>query len=127
MVKMKNEKMEQFKNNLENEKFSTEFIQLALNYFNELEKEKEVNDYNNIEEVVDFYAKSMSFTWNTVESENNLKDLREDLYLLYKKDSNNFIDFNLYFENIEVFEIYVLYTLYYEFYPQEEEEEEENL
>ena len=121
---MKNQKMEIFKNNLENEKFSSEFIQKALQYFTELEEEKEVNDYNNIEEVVDYYAKSMSFTWNTVESENNLKDLRKDLYLLYEKDSNNFLDFNLYFENIEVFEIYVLYTLYYEFYPQEEEEEE---
>ena len=122
---MKNEKnMEEFKKNLESHNFSAKFIQLALNYFKELHEEMEVNYYedfkfNSIEDVIDFYAKSLSFTWDTFSSENNLKDLREDLYLLYVKDSNNFLEFNLYFENIEMFEIYVLYTLYFEFYPQE--------
>ena len=121
---MKNNKMEEFKKNLESHNFSAKFIQLALNYFKELHEEMEVNYYedfkfNSIEDVIDFYAKSLSFTWNTLSSENNLKDLREDLYLLYKKDSNNILNLNLYFKNIEHFEISILYSLYFNFYPNE--------
>ena len=114
------ENMEKFKNNLENEKFSSEFIQLALNYFNELEEEKELKEMATIEEIIDYYAKKFSFTWNTLKSETNLKEVRKDLYLLREKDSNNLLEFNMYFENIEMFEIYVLYALYFEFYPEEE-------
>jgi predicted house-cleaning noncanonical NTP pyrophosphatase (MazG superfamily) len=123
MILMKNNKMEQFKNNLESQGFSQDFIKKALQDFNELEEEKEAEDFDSVEEVIDYYAKKFSFSWNMKKTENDLKELREDLYLLCKKDSNDFIDFNLYFENIEMFEIYVLYTLYFEFYPQEEEEE----
>ena len=41
MMTMKNEKMEIFKKNLEVQGFSLEFIQRALNYFDELEGEIE--------------------------------------------------------------------------------------
>ena len=125
---MKKEKMEVFKRNMEEANFSNEFIQLALNYFSELQEEMEVQEMKTIEEVIDYFARIGSYTCNTLQSENNLKEVREDLYLLYTKDYNNILDFNLYFENIEDFEISVLYVLYFEFYPQEEEEdEEENL
>ena len=117
------ENMEMFKNNLESQGFSNDFIKKAIEYFIELEEEMEVQEMESIEEVIDYYAKIMSFTCNTSKSENNLKDLRKDLFLLYEKDSYGFIDFKLYFENIEMFEIYVLYVLFFEFYPQEEDEE----
>ena len=116
---MKNNKMEQFKNNLEENGFSQSFIKQALHYFTELEKEKKVKKFDSLEEIIDYNAKSFTFTWNTSKSENNLKNLREDLYLLSEKDSNDYLDFNEYFENIEIFEIYVLYVLF-EFYPQDE-------
>ena len=118
---MKKNKMKEFKKNLEKEKFSSEFIQKALQYFAELEKEKKVEKFDSVEEIIDHNAKSFTFTWNASKSEENLKEFREDLYLLYLKDSNNLLDFNEYFENIEMFEIYVLYVLYFEFYPKEEE------
>ena len=120
---MKKNKMEVFKKNLEGQGFSKDFIQKALQYFAELEKEKKKEKFYSIEETIDYNSKSFTFTWNYLKTENNLKDLRKDLYLLYLKDSNNLLDFNEYFENIEMFEIYVLYVLYFEFYPKEEEEE----
>ena len=120
---MRNQKMEQLKNNLESQGFSNDFIKKAIEYFIELEEEMEVQEMESIEEVIDYYAKIMSFTCNTSKSENNLKEVRKDLWKLSEKDSNNFLEFSEYFENIEVFEIYVLYVLFYEFYPQEEEEE----
>ena len=125
---MKKEKMEIFKRNLEDEKFSKEFIKKALQYFTELQEEMEIQELTDIEEVIGYYAKIGSFTCNTLQTEINLKDFREDLYLLYTKDYNNILDFNLYFENIEDFEISVLYVLYFEFFrTEEEEDEEENL
>ena len=113
---MKNKK-EDFKNNLEG--FSPEFIQRALNYFNELEEEMEAGEYNILEEVLDYYNRIGSYTCNSFQSELNLINFREDLYLLYIKDSNNFLEFYLYFENIEHFEISILYSLYFNFYPNE--------
>ena len=62
---MKNQKMEQFKNNLEGQGFSQEFIQKALEYFTELEKEKKTEKLESIEEVIDYNARSFTFTWNT--------------------------------------------------------------
>ena len=48
MKKMeKMEKMEIFQKNLEEASFSTDFIKKALEYFNELEDEKEANDWYN--------------------------------------------------------------------------------
>ena len=123
----KMEKMEIFKKNLEEANFSREFILKSLEYFNELNKELEVQELETVEEAIDYFAKVGSFTCNTWQSEDNLKDLRQDLYLLYPKDYNDILNFILYFENIEEFEISILYTLYLEFYPEEEEEEEENL
>ena len=118
MINMtKIENMETFKKNLEGANFSPEFIRKAIEYFYEIKREKKLLKMNNLEEVIDYYNRSFSFSWNTEKSENNLKELRKDLFLLYEKDSNNLLDFNEYFENIEVFEIYVLYVLYFEFYP----------
>ena len=124
MIKMKNE-MEVFKENLEGQGcFSPKFIQLALNYFNELTEEMEIEEVATIEEVIDYYNRCSSFTCNTSKTENNLKELREDLYKLYQYDTNNIMNFLDYFYDVEDFEIQILYCLYFEFYPQEEEEEE---
>lgn len=120
-----NNNMEIFKNNLEEQGFSSEFIQKALEYFGELVEEKEIDDYNSLEEVIDYYARVGSFTYSILKSEENLKELREDIAIL-KEDYPELIDLNLYFKNIEEFEISVMYLLFYEFYPQEEEEEEIN-
>ena len=120
---MKNEKMEIFKKNMESRCLSTEFIKRALNYFKELEEEKVASDYNNIEEVIDYYNHCGSFTYNTLQSEENLKDLRCDIAILIE-DYTELLNLDLYFTNIEEFEIQILYTLFYEFYPREEEEEE---
>ena len=114
---MKNEKMEIFKKNLENQGFSKDFIKKALNYFNELEEEKELQEMATVEEVINYYNKSGSFTFNTLQSENNLKELRKDILMLYDCDTNNIMDFSKYFEKIEVFEIQLIYVLYFEFYP----------
>ena len=126
---MKNEKMGIFKNNLEEAGFTDDFIVQALRYFTELEEEREVQEINNIIDVIDYFAKVGSFTCNILQSEDNLKDLRQDLYKLYQHDLHNMINFFDYFYNIEEFEMEIIYTLYFEFYPhlQEEEEEEENL
>ena len=94
---MKKNKIEIFKKNLEEEKFSSEFIQKALQYFAELEKETEVNDYNNLEEVLNYYDICGSFTCNTTISELNLKDFRGDISSL-KEDYPELLDLNLYFE-----------------------------
>ena len=119
---MKKNKMEQFKNNLEWKGFSTEFIQKAIEYFTELEEEMEANDfYNKVEEVIDDYNRCGGFTFNTIQSELNLKDFRGDIAIL-KAEYPELLDLNLYFKNIEAFEISILYILF-EFYPQEDEEE----
>ena len=114
---MKNEKMEIFKKNLEGHGFSSEFIQLAINYFNELIEEMEVQEMNNIEEAIQYFDKIGSYTCNTLQSEENLKELREDIAKLFDCDTNNILKSLKYFENIEEFEIQILYCLYYEFYP----------
>ena len=113
---MKNEKMEIFKKNLESQDFSTEFIQLALNYFNELEEEMEVQELN-IEEVIQYYNKIGSFTCNTSQSEENLINFRKDIAKLSDFDTNKILNLAKFFENIEGFELQILYCLYYEFYP----------
>ena len=121
----KMEKMEIFKKNLEGHGFSTEFIKKALDYFNELEDEKEANDfYNKVEEVIDDYNRCGSFTYNTIQSELNLKDFRGDISIL-KEDYPELLDLNLYFRNIEAFEISILYVLY-NFYPDEDDEDYED-
>ena len=117
MMTMKNEKMEIFKNNLENKNFSTEFIQRALNYFNELEGEIEAQEMESIEDVIQYFDNCGSYTYNTLNTEENLKNFREDIAKLYDCDTNNILDFSKYFENIEVFEIQLIYVLYFEFYP----------
>ena len=118
---MKNEKMEVFKKNLGNQDFSPEFIKKVLTYFNELEEESEVQEVKKISEVIQYFDKIGSYTCNKVESDHNLKDFREDILKLFNCDTNNILNLNLYFENIEEFEIQILYCLYYGFYPQEEE------
>ena len=118
---MKNEKMEVFKKNLEVQGFSLEFIQKALEYFTELEEEKTASDYNNIEEVIDYYNHCGSFTCNATKSEENLEGLRWDLAILIE-DYSELLNLDLYFTNIEKFEIQILYILLFEFYPGEDEE-----
>ena len=121
----KMEKMEIFKRNLEEASFSTDFIIQALRYFNELEDEKEANDfYNKVGEVIDDYNRCGSFTFNTLQSELNLKDFRGDIAIL-KENYHELLDLNLYFKNIEVFEISILYLLYYNFYPDGYDEDNE--
>ena len=116
-------KMEIFKKNLEEASFTTAFIKKALEYFNELEEEKEVEEMATIEEVIDYYNRCGSFTCNALQSELNLRYFRKDLYKLFQYDTNNLMNFLDYFYDIEDFEIQILYVLYFEFYPQEEEEE----
>ena len=123
---MKNEKMEDmeiFKNNLESHNFSTNFIQKALQYFTELEEEMEVQELKSVEDILSYYNKIGSFTCNSSQSYYNLHNFREDIAKLYTCDTNNILDLNDFFFNIEDFELQVLNVLYYEFYPQEEEEE----
>ena len=104
--------------------FSTKFIQRALNYFNELEEEIEVQEMEGVEDVIQYFDKCGSYTRNTLNSKENLKNFRKDILMLYECDTNNILDFSKYFENIEVFEMQLIYVLYFEFYPQEEEDEE---
>ena len=119
-MNMKND-MGQFKRNMEEANFSQEFVQKAIEYFKGLENEMEIQEMNSLEESINYFATIGSYTCDTLQSENNLKDFREDIHLL--KDYNNILNFNLYFENIEEFEIDMLYVLYFEFYPCEDEEE----
>ena len=121
---MKNEKMEIFKNNLEVQGFSLKFIQRALNYFKELGGEIEVQELNNFEFAIQYFDRCGTYTFNTLQSEENLREIRKDILKLFNCDTNNILNLNTYFENIEEFEIQILYTLFYEFYPREEEEEE---
>ena len=114
--------MEIFKKNLEGQGFSKEFVNKALEYFKELEEEMEMQEMENVIGVIDYYNECGSFTFNILKTENNLKELREDIALL-KDEYPELLDLNLYFTNIEHFEISILYLLYFEFYPQEEEEE----
>ena len=115
-------KIEIFKNNLKEVGFTQEFIRKSVEYFIELDEEREVQELGSIEEILDYFSKIGSFTCNILETENNLKELREDIALL-KDEYPELLDLNLYFTNIEHFEISILYLLYFEFYPQEEEEE----
>ena len=123
----KMEKMEIFKKNLETLNLSNDFIKKALDYFNELEDEKEANDfYNKVEEVIDDYNRCGSFTYNTIQSEENLINFRKDILKLFDCDTNNILDFSKYFENIEEFEIQILYCLYYNFFPEEDYEDDDD-
>ena len=117
MMTMKNEKMEIFKKNLEEQGFSQKFIQRALNYFNELEEEMEVQEMEGIEDIIQYFDRCGTYTCNTLNTEENLKDFRSDILKLFNCDTNNILDFSKYFENIEVFEIQLIYVLYFEFYP----------
>ena len=120
------EKMEIFQKNLETLNLSNDFIKKALDYFNELEDEKEANDfYNKVEEVIDDYNRCGSFTYNTIQSELNLKDFRGDITIL-NENYPELLDLNLYFRNIEAFELQIIYTLYYNFYPEEDDEYKED-
>ena len=116
---MKNEKMEKFKNNLEGQGFSPEFIQRALNYFNEIIEEGEIQEDLNVEDTLGYYNKIGSFTCNSSQSYYNLHNFREDISKLYTYDTNNILNLNDYFFNIEDFELQVLNVLFYEFYPKE--------
>ena len=124
IVFQKIEDMEFFKETLKKYNFSKDFIEKVLEYFNQLYNEIEVQELGSIEEVIDYYNKCGSFTCNALQSEINLKELREDIALL-KDEYPELLDLNLYFTNIEHFEISILYLLFYEFYPQEESDEEE--
>ena len=119
---MKNERMEKLKNNLEGQGFSPEFIQKALNYFNEILEEGEIQEVLNVEDMLVYYSKIGSFTCNSSQSYHNLHNFREDISKLYICDTNDILNLNDYFFDIEDFELQVLNVLFYEFYPQEEEE-----
>ena len=121
---MKNEKMEIFKKNLEVQGFSLEFIQKALEYFTELNVEMEVQEMEGLEEAIHYLDNYGTYTYNTLSTEENLKEIRKDIAKLFECDTNNIMDYSKYFENIEEFKIQILYTLFFEFYPWEEEEEE---
>ena len=121
---MKNQKMEIFKNNLEEQGFSSGFVKKSIEYFNELHEEMELQEMTTIEEVIGYYAIIGSYTCDALQTEENLKNYRHDIYLLSEEDYNNILSLNIYFENIEKFEIQLLYVLHYEFYSQENEEEE---
>ena len=114
---MKNEKMEIFQKNLESNDFSPEFIQRALNYFNELNEETKIQEMSSIEEVIQYYDRVGSYTCNTLQSEENLKEIRGDIAKLFDCDNNCILDSSKYFENIEEFELQLIYVLFYEFYP----------
>ena len=111
-----NNNMEVFKNNLEGQGFSTEFIKKALEYFTELNEEMEVQEMEGIEDVIDYFDRCGSYTCNILQSEENLINFRLDILKLFDSDNNNILDFSKYFENIEKFEIQILYVLFYEFY-----------
>ena len=115
------EKMEMFKKNLEKAGFTTDFIGQALRYFSELEDEREVQELETLEEVIDYYNKIGSYTCSTMKTEENLRYLREDISIIIDYSDGIMDPFN-FFKNIEIFEIEMLYTLYLEFYPREEEE-----
>ena len=117
------EKMEIFKENLEEAGFTNDFIVQTLHYFNLIKMEKEVEELNNLLEAIDYYNRTGSFTCNSLQSFYNLHNFTKDLAKLYNWDNNNILNYADFFEDIEKFEIQVLYVLYFEFYPQEEEEE----
>ena len=119
--------MEIFKKNLEEASFTEEFIKQALQYFNQLHDEAEVQEMNNLEEALDYFNRVGSFTCNASQSYFNLHNFREDIAKLYTYDMNNILNLNDYFFNIEDFELQVLNALYYEFYPWEKQEEEEEI
>ena len=114
--------MEIFENNLERYGFGDEFITKAIEYFKELEEERDVQEMYSIEEALDYYNQCGSYTFNRYQSEDNLKELREDIALL-KDEYPDLLDLDLYFTDVEAFEISILYLLYYNFYPQEDQEE----
>ena len=114
------EKIEIFKNNLEYQGFSLEFIKKSLEYFKELEEEREIQEMTTMEEIIQYYDECGSYTCDTIKSEDNLKELREDIGYLYNIWGDEMLNLRLYFNNIEQFEIQLLYVLYYEFYPNDE-------
>ena len=118
------DKMEVFKNNLEKAGFTTDFIGQALLYFTELEDEREVQELETLEEVIDYYNKIGSYTCSMLRTEENLLSLRDDISNVLDR-ADGIMDPYKFFKNIEEFEIQILYTLYINFYPREEEEEEE--
>ena len=112
-----NKKMEIFENNLKVQGFGDEFIEKALEYFRELEEERDVQEMYSIEEALDYYNQGGSYTCNKYQSEENLKELREDIAWL-KDNYPDLLDLDLYFTDIEHFEIQILFILFNEFYPQ---------
>lgn len=117
------DKMEIFKKNMEgNGNFSPEFIKYSLNIYKELEEEREVQEMATIEEVIQYYIIAGSFTCNSLKTEENLKEVREDIKVLYNIAGEDVMDLKLYFNNIEKFELQIIHILYYNFYPREEEE-----
>ena len=118
------EKMEIFKKNMEEAGFTTDFIGQALHYFTELEDEREVQELETLEEVIDYYKKIGSYTCSTMKTEENLLSLRDDISIIIDY-SDGIMEPYKFFKNIEEFETQMLYTLYFNFYPREEDEEEE--
>ena len=108
--------LEIFENNLNRQGFGDEFITKAIEYFKELEEEREVQELNSIEEVLYSYNEVGSYTCSILQSEDNLKELREDIAWL-KDNYPDLLDLELYFTDIEHFEIQILFILL-EFYPQ---------
>ena len=112
---MKNNKMEVFKKNLASLGLSQGFIFKALEYFNELEEERELQEMDDLLEVIQYYDKIGSYTCNTNLSEINLIDFRRDL-LIIKEEFPKSLNLELYFKNIESFELQLLYCLNYLYY-----------
>ena len=111
------EKMEIFKNKLEEAGFTADFITQALHYFNHLKMEGEAQEISNLLEVIDYFNITGSFTYNSLQSFYNLSNFIKDLTKLYNWDTSNILNYPDFFEDIEKFEIQVLYVLYFEFYP----------
>ena len=109
--------MEIFKKNLEEQGFSQKFIQKALEYFTELNEEMEVHEMEGLEEAIHYLDNYGTYTYNTLSTEENLKNFRKDILKLFNCDTNNILDFSKYFENTKEFEIQLIYVLYFEFYP----------
>ena len=69
-----------------------------------------------VEDIIQYFDRCGTYTCNTLNTEENLKDFRSDILKLFNCDTNNILDFSKYFENIEEFEIQLIYVLYFEFY-----------
>ena len=108
--------MKFFENNLKVQGFGVAFIEKALEYFRELEEERDVQELKSIERVLYSYNEVGSYTCSILQSEDNLKDLREDIALLKYECPE--LNLDLYFTDIEHFEMQILFILFNEFYPQ---------